>query len=177
MWLRNDSNPMDWGTDELGHRSAAASGWADELRAADPEDVDDTVAGAVAFAAATDAGEAVDPGTGTAVVPDAAGVAGAAGVATVDAEAVAETPGAAVVDGEVDEPGVDADAEPTLTCSFCRRELPESEALDADGLPIGGVEWVADPDIGEREAYHRECVDAGEGRFLPWGAGGALGDE
>lgn len=199
---------MDWGSDELGHRSAAASGWAEELRAADPEDVDETVAGAVEFAAATvdDTGEAVADGAGaieadtrSAVVADASGVAGAAAAAeAAAAEAAAEAASAETATDDVDgldgldaADGLDgadaadatgdatddgADISPTFTCGFCRREVPEAEALDADGLPIGEFEWVADPDVGEREAYHRECVDAGEGRFLPWGASGALGD-
>ncbi|GAB7095529.1 hypothetical protein JCM30237_26830 [Halolamina litorea] len=127
---------MHRGGDELGHRSAELSGWADELRAADPADVDETLAGAVEFAAATgDAARGVDAG---------------------DTESAPES---------------------TFTCRFCRREVAAAEALDADGLPLGGFEWVADPDLGRREAYHRECIDAGEGRFLPWAASGVLGDE
>lgn len=133
---------MDWGTDELGHRAAERSGWADELREADPDAVDETVAGAVEFAAAT----------------------GAAGDATGDT-------------GDPTEAADDTASAPTLTCGFCRRDVPEAEAIDAEGFPVSSFEWVADPDLGETAAYHRECVEAGEGRFLPWGAGGLLGDD
>jgi hypothetical protein len=132
---------MNWGSDELCHRSAERSGWAAELREADPADVDDSVAGAVAFAEAT----AADP----ADAPDPA-------------------------DSDDTE---DAAGSPTRTCGFCRGSVPTEEARDADGLPVGGFEWVGGASAGETEAYHRECVEAGEGEFLAWGANGVLGDE
>lgn len=130
---------MDWGSDELCHRSAELSGWTEELRAADPADVDDSVPGAAEFAAATGAG----------------------------------------ADGSTDDSGDSTDdaASATRTCGFCRTAVPAAEALDADGFPIGGFEWVGGASDGETEAYHRECVEAGEGRFLAWGASGLLGDD
>lgn len=133
---------MDWGSDELCHRSAERSGWCAELRAADPAAVDDSIPGAVAFAAAT--------GDDTASENAATG------------DDTAEN---------------DPTTPPTRTCGFCRGAVPEDEALDADGLPVGGFEWLGGASAGETEAYHRECVEAGEGRFLAWGAGGVLGDE
>jgi hypothetical protein len=51
---------MNWGSDELHHRSAELGGWTEELHAADPADVDESVTGAVAFADAT----AADPADG-----------------------------------------------------------------------------------------------------------------
>ena len=136
---------MNWGSDELCHRSAERSGWATELREADPADVDDSVPGAVAFAEAT-AADSAD-------APDSADSEGR----TDDTEAAAGSP--------------------TRTCGFCRGSVPAEEACDADGLPVGGFEWIGGASAGETEAYHRECVEAGEGSFLAWGANGVLGDE
>ena len=133
---------MNWGSDELAHRSAELSGWAEELREADPADVDDSIPGAVEFAEAT----ASDP-SDSADSPDSND--------TSDA----------------------AESAPTRTCGFCRGSVSAEEALDADGLPVGGFEWLGGASAGETEAYHHECVEAGEGRFLAWGANGVLGDE
>jgi hypothetical protein len=145
LCVSGDSNRMNWGSDELHHRSAERSGWAAELREADPADVDDSVTGAVAFADAT----AADPADG----PDSE-----------DSE------------GPTDDTEDAADG-PTRTCGFCRGSVSVEEACDADGLPVGGCEWIGGASAGETEAYHRECVEGGEGAFLAWGANGVLGDE
>ena len=131
---------MDWGSDELHHRSAEQSGWCAELRASDPEDVDETVAGAVEYAAQT----SPLPGDGDA--PD---------VAALDDDA-------------------DSDAGPDgYVCALCGGEIPDGEALDGDGAPVDiGFQWVEDV-----EAYHRSCIENGDGRFLPWAANGILRDE
>jgi hypothetical protein len=131
---------MDWGSDELHHRSAEQSGWCAALRAADPEDVDETIPGAVEYAAQTSS----LPGDGDA--PD---------VAALDDDA-------------------DSDAGPDgYVCALCSEEIPGGEALDSDGAPVDvGFQWV-----GEVEAYHRSCIENGDGRFLPWAANGILRDE
>jgi hypothetical protein len=132
---------MNWGSDELHHRSAELGGWTEELHAADPADVDESVPGAVEFAEST----GTDP-------PD-----------TPDSEDPDDSP--------------DGTADATRTCGFCRGSVPTEEARDADGLPVGEFEWIGGASEGETEAYHRECVDAGEGEFLAWTANGVLADE
>ena len=141
---------MSWGADELHHRSAERSGWCAELRAADPEDVDETVSGAVDYAAETHSGAADDP--------------------EVEREHA----------GPPDHDTADAEGGPSeqggmggFTCEFCGDEVPAGEALDAAGAPqVGGFEW-----LGSTAAYHRECIPAGNGRFLPWTASGLLSDD
>ena len=127
---------MNWGSDELHHRSAEQSGWCAELRAADPEDVDETVTGAAEYAAAT------QPHS-----PD-------------DTEST-------------DALTIEATTATAYTCAFCDQQVPEEEALDAAGAPLAGeFDW-----LGTNEAYHCECIPAGEGRFLPWTANGILADD
>ncbi len=133
---------MNWGSDELYHRSAERNGWAAELREPGPAKVDDSVPRAAAFAEATAADPADDRNSAN---PD-------------DTEDAA-------VHGRA------------RTCGFCRGSVSIDEACDADGLPVGGFEWIGGASAGETEAYYRECVEGGEGPFLAWSANGVLGDE
>lgn len=160
---------MPWRSDELGHRSAERSGWVAELRAADPETVDETIDGAVEYAAATDSPaerdasgfdqqEVVDPTT-------------VAGPRERDALTVRCEP-TAVADGA----GARAEMDQSdRRCAFCADPIEDDEPLDADGVPVpieSDFEWIGDASL-----HHKECLQEGEGRFLPWTANGVLGDE
>lgn len=160
---------MSWRSDELHHRSAERSGWAAELRAADPEAVDETVDGAVEYAAETAPSANRDEVASDqqAGVVDPTTVAGSATVADSDRRASA----AVAEEAERDDPLEQADRR----CAFCADPITAEGALDDAGIPFpedSGFEWA-----GDVARYHSECTPDGEGRFLPWTANGVLGDE
>jgi len=184
---------MNWGSDELHHRSAELTGWCAELRAADPETVDETVAGAVDYAARTnplpddedgdleaddldaesydadDPPDSADPADGTR--DGDADTGDDADEADADSRDSGDDPDSADTDSDdTDDPADEPDG---YVCSLCGGDIPDGEALDADGAPVDvGFQWIEDV-----EAYHPSCIDKGGGRFLPWAANGVLSDE
>ena len=161
---------MHWGSDELHHRSAERSGWCAELRAAHPEDVDETVTGAVEYAAGTTSRPA-DADVVDADSTDARDPADSADAADgmADTNDPADADATTAASDEAD-PADDPDG---YVCALCGADIPDGEALDGDGAPVDvGFRWLEDVD-----AYHRSCIEAGDGRFLPWAANGVLNDE